>query len=1062
MTDFSSNKRDDLSKSPDFLRPALIQEHNINYQELKNEYVKALNYIEIVTLERNNLMNTMKTVSSRRTDLNSASTNSRSLTSSKSSSQLKGVIMSQPMTDKKYIQLDQENRELKRLIAETKKPLRDLEDEKRIVNLERELDDLRKNLDDKSERINFMQKEGRFHQERIVEMYQLEKANKQLKGEIQYLNDELDASKRKFKEVEEKNSRLVANDPNSSPFAQETNQSLMKSSGQLLSTVNTFASNHFVRTCFEERFSGAVEVHRLLNTKDYASLLLKTYKYVNDLLFNLNTPSMPNIAPLSARGQNTDRFNESLNRSGIRAQQSSPTHKRKPSAGTERPNTPGSNLNISLASNATHNNTRSRANIQPQVSFQNNNNNTPSNSNVHNNTKNNKSIVHHNENSSSVIYKEKTPTSSNKAHHSRALSQNIPQLNTCETVMYETNSGLNPKPLNPPRSTLLEESAPLGSAFESVTMFDATKSSPAIHNQDRLRLKNLLSTTSQQSRDFRMECNNDLKDRKSKAVDISSSGVGRSSLNADPLAEKERLLKERERHLNDMERELKERDRELLERSREIVERRNNNTPHSLQHQNMSSPTNHNNTKDYMTFQKENSNPPTSYNSNQNTSKISNETRHRNNKSAVNLHIPLNQALNQTAELSQGPPLDQRDLDTRFDESTYKHENERSVRFTPMARDSNTSYAQKQVVIDQSGAEDYRRDYIRGGSIGGDSVKNESVRFETGERFETRGFADLPSARERDEITKYKKLEALDGSPLRRMNSRNKSMASNYEPQQQQQQQQQVLDTRGTGKLNYTRDRVQPWELQERDYQPTISTARDREQLPSERRYLDEPSDQNQAQPQYQHQQAERIDDYNNSRLQNVNNFSPNSAASNNYYPQSRNHHQHNEDYQEDIEHIADQQNNHITFENQDEEDYQEDLIQYANQEYNNDYDSRNDNSKMYSSRQRGTSPPTDYPTFRVAFGRTESKAKFSSNQDQNGSVLDLQKKKRINHLHSTYDVIRGEEARYEAIRNGERRYEFSPTKGMNGVASTQQIQNFGSPSSSSISRTPSMRLMEN
>ena len=116
---------------------------------------------------------------------------------------------------------------------------------------------------------------------------------------------------------------MVANDPNSSPLAQETNQNLMKSSGQLLSTVNTFSANHFVRTCFEERFSGAVEVHRLLNTKDYATLLLKNYKYINDLLFNLNAPTMPNlnIAPLSARGgQNTDRLNESsLNRSGIRS-----------------------------------------------------------------------------------------------------------------------------------------------------------------------------------------------------------------------------------------------------------------------------------------------------------------------------------------------------------------------------------------------------------------------------------------------------------------------------------------------------------------------------------------------------------------------------------------------------------------------------------------------------------------------------------------------------------------------------------------------------------------------
>jgi len=42
-----------------------------------------------------------------------------------------------------------------------------LEDEKKIIALEREVDDLRKTLEEKSERIAFMQKEGRFHQERM-------------------------------------------------------------------------------------------------------------------------------------------------------------------------------------------------------------------------------------------------------------------------------------------------------------------------------------------------------------------------------------------------------------------------------------------------------------------------------------------------------------------------------------------------------------------------------------------------------------------------------------------------------------------------------------------------------------------------------------------------------------------------------------------------------------------------------------------------------------------------------------------------------------------------------
>jgi len=197
-------------------------------------------------------------------------------------------------------------------------------------------------------------------------------------------------------------------------------------------------------------------------------------------------------------------------------------------------------------------------------------------------------------------------------------------------------------------------------------------------------------------------------------------------------------------------------------------------------------------------------------------------------------------------------------------------------------------------------------------------------------------------------------------------------------------------------------------------------------------------------------------------RRREIESFSPNSASNAGGFT--------NRNYEEDqeTEHIADQtQNNHITFENQDDDEQEGyDLPQYGNNEYN-EYSSRNgyDNSKSYSSRQRGTASPTDYPTFRVAFGRTESKARFSSNQDPNGSVLDLQKKKRVGHLHSTYDVIRGEEARFEAKETGDRlRYEFSPTKVLNRAASTHNVhlQNLGSPAhSNSTSITPSARHME-
>jgi len=425
-------------------------------------------------------------------------------------------------------------------------------------------------------------------------------------------------------------------------------------------------------------------------------------------------------------------------------QQNSPTHKRKPSAGNERPNTPGSNLNVSIASNA-NNISRSRVNIQPQpISL----NNSSINHSVLTNKEKPSPIS--NNNSSILTNKEKptpTPISNNntpsvRGYHSRALSQNIPQTNTGETVLYETNSALNPKPQN--QRLTFEE---LGTPYDSVTMFDASKSSPAIHNQDRLRLKNLLSTS--QPRDFRMECNNELKDRKTKIADVSSPAAGRSSLNNDSLTEKERLLRERERHLNEMERELKERDRELREKSREISEKRNN-TSH-----NMSSSTPHNNhssTKDYMTFQKD---TPSNYNSNQNTSKPSNESRNKSTPTPQ-LHIPLNQTV------EHNHVQDNRDfIDSRYEDSTSKHhENDKSLRFTPIAHE--TSGVHRQVEEDY-----YKRDYTRGGSIGGESVKGESVRIETGERFETRGLGDLPSTA-RD----YKRRDDLDGSPLRRMHSK--------------------------------------------------------------------------------------------------------------------------------------------------------------------------------------------------------------------------------------------------------------------------------------------------
>ena len=125
-----------------------------------------------------------------------------------------------------------------------------------------------------------------------------------------------------------------------------------------------------------------------------------------------------------------------------------------------------------------------------------------------------------------------------------------------------------------------------------------------------------------------------------------------------------------------------------------------------------------------------------------------------------------------------------------------------------------------------------------------------------------------------------------------------------------------------------------------------------------------------------------------------------------------------------DFDHSADPQNNQITFENQ----------EYEEQHPNDDsYYTGREGTFGYSSKNRGT----DFATFKVVFGRTESKHKLNSSPDNknNSSIMDVRKRKRVNHVFQTYDVIRGEEVKNKAIvtkDNTHAQYEIQPLSPMN------------------------------
>lgn len=71
--------------------------------------------------------------------------------------------------------------------------------------------------------------------------------------------------------------------------------------------------------------------------------------------------------------------------------------------------------------------------------------------------------------------------------------------------------------------------------------------------------------------------------------------------------------------------------------------------------------------------------------------------------------------------------------------------------------------------------------------------------------------------------------------------------------------------------------------------------------------------------------------------------------------------------------------------------------------------------ARRYNDVPRGT----QYASFSVAFGRTESAERDPSSPQKNfGSIIDVLMRKRIDHTHQTYDVIKGEEVLKRNVRD--------------------------------------------
>lgn len=96
--------------------------------------------------------------------------------------------------------------------------------------------------------------------------------------------------------MEEENLRIAS----ASAIPKETVQTVIKYINYILNTINTFQPNNPIRGCFEERFTSPMEVHRLVNAKDYVALFLKCLKFISDILITTDK-NTSDANPLSIR-----------------------------------------------------------------------------------------------------------------------------------------------------------------------------------------------------------------------------------------------------------------------------------------------------------------------------------------------------------------------------------------------------------------------------------------------------------------------------------------------------------------------------------------------------------------------------------------------------------------------------------------------------------------------------------------------------------------------------------------------------------------------------------------
>lgn len=268
------------------------QKEDLTVTDLKREYSKAMNCIEILKLEKKNLQDALNLTK----DFKRDKTDKFFVSSTRSAAS--------PRVDFR--------------------PIGSLESERKVMELEQELLEHKRLLDKSLAHNELLRKENYSYKERLQEVDNLQLQNHALKNNLKELTEELKMQTKKNYELEDEKDQLIERRTHFNNSSKKMpSREIYKYLDHVYELIGSLNRNHYAHYHFRECFIDEENIETLIEEKESNQLLLQSFRYITNLLVNINSSEASNGQRRASRtlftesgSENQRRENASYNNTG--------------------------------------------------------------------------------------------------------------------------------------------------------------------------------------------------------------------------------------------------------------------------------------------------------------------------------------------------------------------------------------------------------------------------------------------------------------------------------------------------------------------------------------------------------------------------------------------------------------------------------------------------------------------------------------------------------------------------------------------------------------------------